>query len=80
MSGQLGGRCYCFCSAVLLLLLLCQVGAVNNTFGTPGVEEHCLFLKVRCVCGGGGAWEAYMGERCHACCHSARLLTHHVMP
>ena len=22
-----------------------QVGSVNNTFGVPGVEENCLFLK-----------------------------------
>ena len=22
-----------------------QVGSINNTFGVPGVEENCLFLK-----------------------------------
>lgn len=26
-------------------LLVISVGAVNNTFGTPGVEEHAFFLK-----------------------------------
>lgn len=25
--------------------LVVAVGAINNTFGTPGVEENCLFLK-----------------------------------
>lgn len=22
-----------------------QIGSVNNTFGVPGVNEHCFFLK-----------------------------------
>jgi NADH:ubiquinone reductase (non-electrogenic) len=25
--------------------LVVAVGAVNNTFGTPGVEQNCIFLK-----------------------------------
>jgi NADH:ubiquinone reductase (non-electrogenic) len=24
---------------------LLQIGSVNNTFGVPGVNEHCNFLK-----------------------------------
>lgn len=27
-------------------VLVVAVGAVNNTFNTPGVEEHAFFLKV----------------------------------
>ena len=27
------------------LVLTAQVGSVNNTFGVPGVEENCFFLK-----------------------------------
>ena len=26
-----------------------QVGAVPNTFGTPGVAEHCFFMKARII-------------------------------
>lgn len=25
--------------------LVVSVGATSNTFGTPGVKEHCIFLK-----------------------------------
>lgn len=31
-------------------ILIVAVGAVNNTFHTPGVQEHAFFLKeVRCA-------------------------------
>ena len=27
-------------------VLVVGVGAINNTFNIPGVEQHCYFLKV----------------------------------
>ncbi len=29
-------------------VLIVGVGAINNTFNIPGVEQHCYFLKVPC--------------------------------
>ena len=31
--------------------LVIAVGAVSNTFGIPGVQEHAFFLKVRIAIG-----------------------------
>lgn len=31
-------------------VLVVAVGAVNNTFNTPGVKENCFFLKVWWPC------------------------------
>ncbi len=38
-------------------VLVVAVGAINNTFNTPGVEENCLFLKVTSM-------RLLMGENC----------------
>jgi len=36
--------------------LVVAVGAETNTFNTPGVKEHCHFLKVRVGGAGCGGW------------------------
>ena len=43
-----GGRGFCREHAFELPydLLICAVGAISNTFHTPGVDEHAFFLKV----------------------------------
>jgi hypothetical protein len=42
----LGTLHYCCPAAAAAAALSCvQVGSVNNTFGVPGVSDHCHFLK-----------------------------------
>lgn len=53
-------------------LLICAVGAISNTFHTPGVEEHAFFLKVL-PCPLGGPPAPALSQSCRCCLLAGRL-------